>query len=325
MKLGLGLYRHQLDLEHYRFARQCGCTHVLLHLTVGTPLPGSGLREVPPAGGYGGLATSLDQEECWTYDFLTRLTEEVNAADLQVGAVDQLGPMFPYASQSGGPAKRRWLDRLKTTIRHVGGAGIPVLGYDVGLPAPGPRVSGRFARGDAETFGIRAPPEQRSGRGRQPARPLVSRWEECLRELLPVAAEAGVTLAAQVREPDLYETMGELNSSVHHALEFCLTRVAASAGDGVYVALETLLRDQRIAWVRLGNVGVGPPHLYESFVDDGEIDILRITRILKLGGYGGMIVPRHAPQMAGPAPWHTGMAHTLGYLQAAVRASDTAE
>jgi mannonate dehydratase len=32
MKLGLGLYRHQLDAEHYRFAKQCGCTHLAIHL-----------------------------------------------------------------------------------------------------------------------------------------------------------------------------------------------------------------------------------------------------------------------------------------------------
>ena len=33
MKLGFGLYRHMLDKEHYRFARQCGATHVVIHLT----------------------------------------------------------------------------------------------------------------------------------------------------------------------------------------------------------------------------------------------------------------------------------------------------
>jgi mannonate dehydratase len=32
MKLGLGLYRHVLTAENYRFARQCGCTHVIAHL-----------------------------------------------------------------------------------------------------------------------------------------------------------------------------------------------------------------------------------------------------------------------------------------------------
>ena len=32
MKLGFGLYRHQLNDEHFRFARQCGATHLVVHL-----------------------------------------------------------------------------------------------------------------------------------------------------------------------------------------------------------------------------------------------------------------------------------------------------
>ena len=32
MKLGFGLYRHMLNDQHYRFARQCGATHVVVHL-----------------------------------------------------------------------------------------------------------------------------------------------------------------------------------------------------------------------------------------------------------------------------------------------------
>jgi len=32
VKLGLGLYRHQLNAEHYCFAKQCGCTHLVIHL-----------------------------------------------------------------------------------------------------------------------------------------------------------------------------------------------------------------------------------------------------------------------------------------------------
>ena len=32
MKLGLGLYRHMLNQEHYAFAVQAGCTHIIAHL-----------------------------------------------------------------------------------------------------------------------------------------------------------------------------------------------------------------------------------------------------------------------------------------------------
>lgn len=32
MKLGIGLYRHMLNKAHYDFAKQCGCTHLVVHL-----------------------------------------------------------------------------------------------------------------------------------------------------------------------------------------------------------------------------------------------------------------------------------------------------
>ena len=32
MKIGLGLYRHMLTREYYDFARQAGCTHIVVHL-----------------------------------------------------------------------------------------------------------------------------------------------------------------------------------------------------------------------------------------------------------------------------------------------------
>ena len=33
MKLGLGLYRHMLTPENFRFARQAGAIHIVAHLT----------------------------------------------------------------------------------------------------------------------------------------------------------------------------------------------------------------------------------------------------------------------------------------------------
>ena len=32
MKIGIGLYRHMLARDYYDFARQAGCTHVVVHL-----------------------------------------------------------------------------------------------------------------------------------------------------------------------------------------------------------------------------------------------------------------------------------------------------
>ena len=32
MKLGFGLYKHMLNEQNYKFAKQCGATHLVIHL-----------------------------------------------------------------------------------------------------------------------------------------------------------------------------------------------------------------------------------------------------------------------------------------------------
>ena len=58
----------------------------------------------------------------------------------------------------------------------------------------------------------------------------------------------------------------------------------------------------------------------EVFIDEGDIDIIRIFKILKENEFQGVIIPDHTPLMSCSAPWHAGMAYTMGYLQAALKA-----
>jgi sugar phosphate isomerase/epimerase len=52
----------------------------------------------------------------------------------------------------------------------------------------------------------------------------------------------------------------------------------------------------------------------------GDINVLRIFRILKKNNFAGMIIPDHAPQLACDAPWHSGMAFAMGYSRACLKA-----
>ena len=54
-------------------------------------------------------------------------------------------------------------------------------------------------------------------------------------------------------------------------------------------------------------------------MDDGDIDMLRVLRILKRNGFDGVLIPDHTPQMTCGAPWHAGMAYALGYMRAALQ------
>jgi hypothetical protein len=45
--------------------------------------------------------------------------------------------------------------------------------------------------------------------------------------------------------------------------------------------------------------------------------MLRILTILANNSFDGVVIPDHTPQMTCAAPWHAGMAHTIGFILAA--------
>ncbi len=60
------------------------------------------------------------------------------------------------------------------------------------------------------------------------------------------------------------------------------------------------------------NVRGKVPHYREVFLDKGDIDMVRVLRILKEKKLYGVLIPDHTP------PWHAGMAYTLGYMKSAL-------
>ena len=122
-----------------------------------------------------------------------------------------------------------------------------------------------------------------------------------------------------VYQPDLYQKLINLSPSPRNALEFCLGTLAEMTGGDVHDAVETYSRQGKIAYVHFRNVRGQVPHYRETFVDEGDIDMLRVLRILKKNGFAGVLIPDHAPQMTCAAPWHAGMAYACGWMQAALR------
>ena len=60
------------------------------------------------------------------------------------------------------------------------------------------------------------------------------------------------------------------------------------------------------------------PHYVEVFVDEGDVDMIRMLRVLHKNGYDGVLIPDHTPQMSCAAPWHAGMAYAIGWMRAAL-------
>lgn len=351
MKLGLGLYRHQLNEEHYRFARQCGCTHLIIHLVDYFRSSRSNLPGDQPVGDDSGWGLAGDPDKLWTYEELATIKKEINAAGLELEAIENFDPAHWHDVLLDGPEKSRQIGNLKTIIRNVGRAGIPVFGYNFSVAGVAGRIKGRFARGDAESVGMDGPVDQPLPNGMvwnmvydrnappgnvPPAtsEQLWSRLKYFLDELIPVAEAAGVTLAAHpddpplptvraqprlVYQPHLYQKLLDLKPSPRNALEFCVGTIAEMTGGDVYAAVDTYSRQNKLAYVHLRNVRDKVPFYKETFIDDGEVDVLRVLRILNKNHFTGVIIPDHAPQMSCAAPWHAGMAYALGYLQAGLK------
>jgi mannonate dehydratase len=354
VKLGLGLYRHQLDAEHFRFAKQSGCTHLVVHLVDYFRSSRSNRPGDQPVGDDCGWGLAGDPDKLWSYEELAALQRAIGEAGLQLEAIENFDPAHWHDILLDGPKKARQLENLKTIIRNVGRAGIPILGYNFSIAGVAGRVKGRFARGEAEAVGMEGPVDQPLPQGmvwnmvydpNAPAGPqrsatseeLWQRLRDFLDTLIPVAEEAGVTLAAHpddpplpsvraqprlVYQPRLYQKLIDLNPSPRNALEFCVGTLAEMTEDNLYEAVESYSRQGRLAYVHLRNVRGKVPFYQETFIDEGDVDMLRVMRILKRNGFGGVLIPDHAPQMSCAAPWHAGMAYALGYMRAALQLLD---
>ncbi len=347
MKIGLGLYRHQLDRAHFDFARQCGATHLVVHLVDYFRQGESNPKGSQPTGGSSGWGRAGDPDQLWTIDELRSLKHAINAAGLELEAIENFDPAHWYDVLLDGPRRAEHLENLKTIIRRMGEVGIPVMGYNFSIAGVAGRITGPFARGGAMSVGMAGSDDTSIPRGTvwnmvyDPDAPagvlaeishdeLWRRLEDFLKVLLPVAEEAGVKLAAHpddppvprlrcqprlVYQPQMYQRLIDLNRSPANMLEFCVGTIAEMTEGNVYDVVNHYSRQQRIAYVHLRNVTGKAPNYRETFIDEGEVDIAKVLRILERNGFDGVVIPDHTPQMTCKAPWHAGMAHALGFIQ----------
>jgi mannonate dehydratase len=302
---------------------------------------------------HNGWGVSANAGRLWTLEELRDLRGGINAEGLELAAIENFDPSHWYDVLLDGPRKREQIEDIKTIIRRCGQAGIPCIGYNFSIAGVWGHVTGPFARGGAESvgFSVAQGPQQTpipKGQvwnmvydasaaegivGKVTSQQLWQRLEEFLREVVPVAEEAGVRLAAHpddppmptlrdtarlVYQPHLYQRLLDIVPSYYNALEFCQGSIAEMTEGDVYSAIDKYSRQDKIAYVHFRNVRGKVPEYHEVFLDEGDIDMIRALRIYRQNGFDGVMIPDHTPQMTCPAPWHAGMAYALGYMRAAI-------
>ena len=140
-KLGMGLYGDDGAVDGPRgfneanliFAKQLGATHIVLHL------PGQQLV--------------ADRDGVWAYEDLVKVVKLAAKHDLVLHAIENFSPAHWYKILLDLPGKEQQMQCLQATIRNMGRAGIPVMGYCFTLTGVYGRVE-TFARGGATSVGL---------------------------------------------------------------------------------------------------------------------------------------------------------------------------
>lgn len=349
MKLGLGLYQHMLNRQNFDFARQCGCTHLVVHLVDYFNKGNQRNNNDQPIGDSSGWGVAGGSSGLWEVEELLRLKKNINEAGLELEAIENFDPADWYDILLDGPKKKIQIETIKQLIRNVGAAGIPVIGYNFSLAGVTSRISGAYARGGALSVGMDAVDDRPIPNGmvwnmvydqHAPAgkgecishKVLWQRLEYFLSEILPVAEEAGVRIAAHPDDPpmpfirntpclvyqsEMYARLLKISSSRSNALEFCLGSIAEMTEGDLYEATEQYA--QQIAYIHFRNVRGKVPSYKEVFIDEGDIDMIRILRILRDKDFKGVLIPDHTPRMNCDGAWYAGMAYTLGYISAGMK------
>lgn len=167
-------------------------------------------------------------------------------------------------------------------------------------------------------------------------------WERItyfLDRVVPVANQYKVKLASHMEDamvPPGYEGVDVVTNSVegakkfvsiqespYHGLLFCIGTFAEMLDNpsrDIYEVVRWFGAHKKIMLVDFRNIRGNHQSFLETFPDDGDIDMLRVMRILKEVDYDGMVVPDHQPVTPG-GPQQVN-AFQYGYIRGLIQAVD---
>ena len=290
-------------------------------------------------------------DSSWSVESLTRMRERVESFGLVLDIVPL--PLSsneietfenPNIMLGKSPERDRELDDICQMIRNTSRAGIPGLKYNltfIGV-VRSPSTKGR---GGAEysTFvyeqAKQDPPLTKAGPVDADAY-----WERItyfLERVVPVAEEYKVKLAFHPQDPAMPADRGyrgiktvlgsveglkrfiTIKESPYHGLNFCQGTVAEmlkKPGEEIFDVIRYFGTRKKIFNVHFRNIAGGFLNFRETFIDDGDVDMLKAMRVYKEVGFDGMMMPDHVPSIAGDARGFQAFAFTFGYIKALIAA-----
>ncbi len=281
----------------------------------------------------------------WEYKDLLMLRNKVENAGIRLLALENMPFSFYDKIMMGQPGREEQLKHVQETISNMGSAGIPVLGYGW-TPTGVWRSSTTYRiRGGAEAMSVNLDDFKTAplSHGRVfSEEEMWDYYQYFLEGVLPVAEEAGVTLALHPNDPpvpslagvpqlfrsfEAYKKAMDLVKSENHGLQYCLGNFS-EMGEDIDAVTEYFAKQDKLVYVHFQTVSNAiskdNQKFNEVFVDmPGYYDPVKVLKKLKEVGYKGMIMPGHVPKIIGDQTWEErGRSFTIGYIKGIMAALD---
>jgi len=311
MRIGLGQFK-ELTEEKMLFIKQVGADDFLMN----TPkLPG---------------------DARWEYEDLLALRKQADRAKLRLMALENVPIPFYDKAMLGLPGRDVQIENMKITIRNMGRAGIPILGYHWipngvwRTPDPPP------LRGGAGTtwFDYERQKNSPLTHGREfTAEEMWDNYHYYMERVLPVAEDCQVRLALHPDDPPVPALGGvarifgsfegfaramDTFDSPMHGLDFCMGCWSEMGGhENVVKGIRHFGGRDKIVYVHFRDVQGRIPCFNECFLGTGNVDPYDVMKTLKDVGFKGFMIPDHVPRLVDDTDWnHRGRALAIGYMTA---------
>ena len=285
-------------------------------------------------------------DEAWSVDGLARLKERVESFGISLDMVPL--PLSSYEiSRSENPGillatadRDRQIDDICQMIRNAARAGIFQAKYNltiIGIPRTAPTPGRGPSRYSTFVYadGKQDPPLTIAGPVDADAY-----WERIthfLERVVPVAEEYKVRIGCHPQDPGMPEGQGwrgvetvlgsvdglkrfiSIKESPYHGLNFCqgtVSEMLERPGEQIFDVIRYFGERRKIFSVHFRNIAGGFLNFRETFIDNGDVDMLKAMRVYKEVGYDGMMMPDHVPHVEGDAGQVQGFAFAFGYIKA---------
>jgi len=290
----------------------------------------------------------------WSVEGLTKLRERVESFGIRLAIVPlPLSSSYiakaenPNIMLGKSPERDREIEDLCQMISNAARAGIPALKYNLSILEV-VRTESTRGRGGAiySTFEYdkaRQEPALTEG-GPVDADQYWERITYFLKRVVPVAEEYKVKLACHPHDPGMPHDTGfrgvqtvlgnvdglkrfvEIMPSKYHGLNFCqgtVSEMLQKPSKDIFEVIHYFGSRGKIFNVHFRNIRGGFLNFKETFIDDGDVDMLKAMRVYKEVGYDGMMMPDHVPKISADPNGSQAFAYTFGYIKALIAAVDS--